>query len=108
MKIPKPFMPLRAERNELNHTVHIVGRDYTFGADGLLTSVISQGHQLLAAPVRLVMEEDGKPSVWKDDYITNESARNSAATAYITIAGVSFTVTPDANIISQLFRNRRG
>ena len=74
MRIPRPFIPLRAESHNLNHTVHISGRDYTFGADGMLTSVLSQGHELLAEPVRLVMQEDGNPSVWKNNYPQNESA----------------------------------
>lgn len=74
MKIPRPFIPLRAESEGPNHTVHILGRDYTFGADGMLTSVLSQGHELLAGPVRLVMQEDGNPSGWLDNYFNNESA----------------------------------
>ena len=41
MKILPPFLPLRVETNDLHHTVHVVGRDYTIGADGLITSIRS-------------------------------------------------------------------
>lgn len=73
MKIPQPFIPLRSETNGLNHTVHVIGRDYTIGADGMLTSVKSQGVELLAAPMRLVLTENGKPAAWNDNYPKNES-----------------------------------
>ena len=53
MKIPQPFLPVRAESRNNEHTVHVIGRDYTIGADGMLCSIRSQGVELLAAPVRL-------------------------------------------------------
>ena len=71
--LPKPFIPVRAETNGLEHTVHVLGRDYTFGADGMLNSIISQGYELLAAPMRIVSLEDGEPSIWDNDYPENES-----------------------------------
>ncbi|MBQ9921074.1 MAG: hypothetical protein IJO52_02720 [Clostridia bacterium] len=71
--LPKPFIPVNAETDGLEHTVHVLGRDYTFGADGMITSIKSQGHELLASPMRIVCEEDGAPSVWDDNYPDNES-----------------------------------
>ncbi len=73
MRIPKPFLPVRVESENLNHTVYVVDREYTFGPNGLLTSVKSQGHELLAGPMRIVAVEAGEPSVFHDDYDTNES-----------------------------------
>lgn len=73
MKIPKPFIPLRAETDGLCHTVHVIDRDYTIGADGLLTSVKSQGVELLASPMRIVSFEDGEISNWDNNYPENES-----------------------------------
>lgn len=73
MKIPSPFIPLRVETEGLTHTVSIVGRSYTFGADGMISSVISEGNELLAAPMRLVLEEDGQSAQFQNDYLTNES-----------------------------------
>ena len=29
MKIPQPFLPLRAETENNEHIVHVIGRDYT-------------------------------------------------------------------------------
>ena len=63
MKIPHPFIPLRAETVNLEHTVHVIGRDYTIGADGMLTSIRSQDVELLAAPMRIVAIEDGEGEV---------------------------------------------
>ena len=60
MKILPPFLPLRVETNDLQHTVHVVGRDYIIGADGLITSIRSQGVELLAAPVGERLQDDGE------------------------------------------------
>jgi len=73
MKIPQPFLPVTVESENLHHTVRVVGREYTFGPDGMLTSVKSEGHELLAAPMRLVCIEDGEPAVFDRDYENNES-----------------------------------
>ncbi len=73
MRIPRPFFPLRVESANLHHTVHVIDRSYTFGPDGLLASVVSQGHELLARPMRVVCIEDGAPAVWDNDYPDNES-----------------------------------
>lgn len=73
MKIPSPFIPVRVDTHDLSHTVHVVGRDYTIGADGMITSLKSEGVELLASPVRIVSVEDGEESVWDTDYPENES-----------------------------------
>ncbi len=73
MKILQPFLPVRAETKNNEHIVHVIGRDYTIGVDGMLTSIRSQGVELLAAPVRLVMVEEGEPACWDDDYPENEA-----------------------------------
>lgn len=73
MKIPKPFIPLRVESDNLHHTVHLLNRDYTFGPDGMITSIMSEGHELLAGPVRVVAREDGEDAVWDMNYPDNES-----------------------------------
>ena len=73
MKIPQPFLPVTVESENLHHTVRVVGREYTFGPDGMITSVKSEGHELLAAPMRLVCIEDGEASVFNRDYANNES-----------------------------------
>ncbi|MBQ7841503.1 MAG: hypothetical protein IJ390_13615 [Lachnospiraceae bacterium] len=73
MRVPKPFIPVRVDSSDMCHTVHVLDRDYTFGPDGFLVSILSQGCELLAAPVRVVCTEDGEVSVWDDNYTENES-----------------------------------
>ncbi|MGI6738725.1 MAG: glycoside hydrolase domain-containing protein [Christensenellales bacterium] len=73
MKIPQPFLPLRAETENNEHIVHVIGRDYTIGVDGMITSIRSQGVELLAAPMRLMLIEEGQPANWDENYAENES-----------------------------------
>ncbi len=73
MKIPSPFIPLRVRTEENSHTVDVIGRSYTFGADGMICSVKVQDCELLASPMRLVMEEDGEKAKFQNDYSENES-----------------------------------
>ncbi len=73
MKIPSPFIPLRVKTEDLCHRADVVGRSYTFGADGMISQITTQGQELLAEPMRLVMEEDGKRAVFDDNYPENES-----------------------------------
>lgn len=73
MRIPKPFLPVCVESENLCHTVHVIGRDYIFGPDGLPTSIRSQGQELLASPVRVICTEDGGDALWDDNYPENES-----------------------------------
>ena len=73
MRIPQPFLPVTVESKDLSHIVRVVGREYTFGPDGMITSVKSEGHELLAAPMRIVCVEDGQEAVFDRDYDNNES-----------------------------------
>lgn len=73
MKIPSPFIPVRVTTDGLCHTAEVVGRSYTFGADGMISQITTQGHELLAEPMRLIMVEDGKAAVFNDNYPENES-----------------------------------
>ena len=73
MKIPQPFLPLRVESHDLCHTAYVLGRSYTFGPDGLISSVVADGRELLAAPMRIVLKEDGTNAVFDDNYPDNES-----------------------------------
>ena len=82
MKIPQPFLPVRAESRNNEHTVHVIDRDYTVGADGMLCSIRSQGVELLAAPVRVVAVEDGEPSHWDDNYSENAASSPASATGW--------------------------
>jgi len=46
---------------------------YTLGADSMPKSVKIGANELLAAPMRVAMGEDGKETVWQTDYPENES-----------------------------------
>lgn len=73
MNIPKPFIPLRVRAEGLEHKVEVVGRQYTIGADGMISSIISQGQELLSGPMRIVLNEDGDVAEFDNDYACNES-----------------------------------
>jgi hypothetical protein len=61
-KVYAPFEPVRVERK----TVSVVDRTYTVNALGLFDSVISKGRELLAEPMKLVVETaDGRRVEWK-------------------------------------------
>lgn len=73
MRIADPFLPVRIETQGLCHTVNLSNKSYTFGADGMITSIKAEGHELLAEPMRIVMVEDGEESVFDNNYPENES-----------------------------------
>ena len=73
MRITEPFLPLRVKTDKLCHTVELANKSYTFGADGMISSIIAEGQELLAEPMRIVMIEDGKESVFDNNYLGNES-----------------------------------
>ncbi len=67
------FNPIQIYTDGLEHKINVWGREYTFGADSMPSSIMSQGKEMLAAPIRLVGIEDGKPMVWDRNYPENES-----------------------------------
>lgn len=73
MKIPSPFLPVEVTTENLEHTVRLLGRTYTLGADSMPNSIKVNGNEILSAPIRIVMREDGEESVWDTDYQNNES-----------------------------------
>lgn len=73
MKIPTPFLPVEVTSSGLTHKVDILGRSITFDANSLPTSIVSQGTEILAEPIRLVGLEDNKPIQWDNNYPGNES-----------------------------------
>jgi hypothetical protein len=57
-----PFTPVEVT----GPTVSVVDRRYTLNPQGLFTSVVAKGRELLAEPMRLVVElADGREVVWK-------------------------------------------
>ncbi|MBO4513034.1 MAG: hypothetical protein J5746_09715 [Victivallales bacterium] len=67
------FHPIEVSREGLQHKVRVWGREYTFAANSLPCSIVSQGQELLASPMRIVGIEDGVPMKWDENYPDNES-----------------------------------
>ena len=63
MKLLKPWTPLRAEETENGARISVYGRTYTATEASPLASILSQGCELLRAPVRFVLREDGEETV---------------------------------------------
>ena len=60
-----PFTDVRAERTEGGVEVSVWGRKYSFGAGPSLAQVESAGAELLAGPVRVIAEAEGKELSWE-------------------------------------------
>lgn len=73
MKIMEPFIPVRVESENAEHKIELLNRCYTIGADGMISSIVSSGKELLASPMRIVLQEDGESAVFDIDYQNNES-----------------------------------
>lgn len=83
------FTPIKEAADGLNHVVSVWGRSYTFGANGMPNSLISNGKELLAAPMRLVGIEEGEEIAWDTNYPDNESESfvQSRSEEAVTICG---------------------
>lgn len=70
MKVMKPWTPLVLHSEEEKVAINVYGRTYRADARSFLASVISQGEELLSAPIRFVLCEDG------EEYITEGGWQN--------------------------------
>ena len=43
MRIPKPFLPVAVETDDLSYRARVLGREMTFGANSLVKSIKSKG-----------------------------------------------------------------
>ena len=64
MRIPKPFLPVAVETDDLSYRARVLGREMTFGANSLVKSIKSNGKELLSERMRFVGTEDGEPIIW--------------------------------------------
>lgn len=62
----KPWTPIAVSEKDGEIVAEVWGRRYTIGKKSFLQSVVSQGKELLAAPIRLVGTEDGEECVWEE------------------------------------------
>ncbi len=69
-KVYAPFTPVKVEGNK----VSVVDRTYTVNAIGLLDSVISKGRELLAEPMKFVVEDaTGKRIEWQEGKVEGKA-----------------------------------
>lgn len=62
--VPAPWTPVTVKADKTGTEVGVWGRTYRFAQGALLAGLEAGGHELLAAPMRLVCEADGQPVVW--------------------------------------------
>ena len=60
-KVPPPWTPLEVE----GKTVRCWGREYHFGESAFPQEVVTRGESILASPIRLRLDIDGKEISWK-------------------------------------------
>lgn len=79
-KIMRPWIPVTANEQDNACEVQVWGRTYTAASSCMLSSVVSQKRELLAAPIRIVGTDNGRDICFTDakcflmDEVTKESA----------------------------------
>ena len=79
-KIMRPWIPVTANEQDNTCEVQVWGRTYTAASSCMLSSVVSQKRELLAAPIRIVGTDNGRDICFTDakcflmDEVTKESA----------------------------------
>ncbi len=69
-KVYPPFEPVKVDGRK----VSVVDRTYTLNAQGTFDSVISKGRELLAGPIKLVVElENGQRVAWNDGKVNGKA-----------------------------------
>lgn len=75
-----PFSPVRLTEKNGAFSLDVWGRTYGFDkGSALFSSILSQGEEILAAPIRVVMEENEEKSVWTDTQIFAMDSENAEA-----------------------------
>lgn len=78
-KVIKPFTPIQLTQNDGEIKVGVVGRTYTITNGELFSSIVANGEELLAAPMRIVGLEDGEEIVWSKRKILVQSHTDEKA-----------------------------
>ena len=64
-KVMTPFTPVEVEKVDGKIKVSVIGRTYTIDNGEFFSSIVANGEELLASPMRVVGTEDGEEIVWK-------------------------------------------
>ena len=62
-KVIRPFTPVQLEENDCL-TVGVLGRKYTFDDYSMISSIITNGQEILNAPIKIYCEENGQEAEW--------------------------------------------
>ena len=65
-QVMRPWRPVEDVENDCKDIVTVWGREYTMEKSALITSIISQGNEILTGPMRLIVEENGEEAVWEE------------------------------------------
>lgn len=113
--ISHPFQAVSAEQSGETCVQSVWGRRYTHAASALPTSIVTQGRELLYAPVRVTGLSCGKPIEWKDEscYLLEAGREepktvNGCAQSDCLILDTSFTVDVDGTAVWDLKVMPRG
>ena len=76
--------PVDASHVGRDVSVEVWGRTYAQQGTAMLSSILNQGRELLAAPIRLTGEANGEPIVWQDEgcYLLSADDESAVVNGY--------------------------
>ncbi len=91
--VPRPWTPVVANETEKGCKFNVWGREYSLEDSVLFSSIITQGKEILAGPMRIVSRENGEESKWRDAqvFLMDENT-DDCATAVATMTSDSFYI----------------
>lgn len=97
--VPHPWTDVQTSKTDNGVKFDVWGRTYTVDNNVLFSSVVSQGHELLAAPMRLISKENGEDSVWNDfEVYLMEGANNCSSTICATGRSNAFYINTSLTV----------
>ena len=102
--VPAPWTPISVSETESGIVISVLGRRYDFGRAMFPQSILADGEELLAAPIRLTAQDNGAPAVWEDaeSWIQEASDRRvtmmAAMQSRFTVVSAVITVDYDGCI----------
>ena len=68
-KVPEPWIPLKMESNKNELSIKCWGREYQFDGKSFIRNIVSAGESILAHPVCITAQADGKDVDWNGDKV---------------------------------------
>ncbi len=119
--VMKPWIPMKASEDNGRCTVSLWGRTYTQNRAVLFSSLLTQGHELLASPIRLVGMENGQEFRWEEteSFIMSSSpekvvlcgtqqsnafvVNTACSTEYDGLASIELKIMPRGKTVGEIF-----